>query len=304
LVQDSGPHRVITPANGPKPVGPYSPGIAAGDYLYVSGQGVRNPQNQMPQGVEAQATQCLENVKAILEAGGLSFADVVAMQLYVTDPKTVGRVNKVIKRYLKKNRPARVTLGVARMPTETPIEITVVARKGGAGGERIYFPAVYGKREKDVERKLDALLSAVTLTRNNLIYRHHYVLRSRRKGIVPAAWLPGGKRVEHGIFAAVARQKFPKVGYCEAQVSEGEGTIAAQTEDVFGKVRNCLASQGMELNDVVATNVYLDDMNQFAGMNAAYAQFFPNAKPTRTTVQPLPVSGTGPLLRIAVFAVK
>ncbi len=58
---------VIVPANAPKPVGPYSPGIFVGDYLYVSGQGVRDSSGAMPEGLTAQTRQCLENVKVIVE---------------------------------------------------------------------------------------------------------------------------------------------------------------------------------------------------------------------------------------------
>ena len=74
--------RVIAPP-GPKPVGPYSPGIAAGDFLYVSGQGARDREGKLPDTVEAQVRQTLDNVKLIVEADGLTMEHVVYSQVYL-----------------------------------------------------------------------------------------------------------------------------------------------------------------------------------------------------------------------------
>jgi len=64
-----GQKRVIAPP-GPKPVGPYSPGVLAGDFLYVSGQGARDRDGRLPETVDGQVRQTLENVKMIVEAAG------------------------------------------------------------------------------------------------------------------------------------------------------------------------------------------------------------------------------------------
>src|SRR5688572_32975788 len=74
--------RVVAPP-GPKPVGPYSPGIMAGDFLYVSGQGARDRDGKLPETAEAQVKQTLENVKVIVEAAGLTMAHVVYSQVYL-----------------------------------------------------------------------------------------------------------------------------------------------------------------------------------------------------------------------------
>ncbi|MEJ7608705.1 MAG: RidA family protein, partial [Bryobacteraceae bacterium] len=63
-----------------KPIGPYSPGILAGDYLYVSGQGARDGKAKLPDTFEAQVTQCMNNVKAVVEAAGLKLENVVYTQ--------------------------------------------------------------------------------------------------------------------------------------------------------------------------------------------------------------------------------
>ncbi|MCX6606151.1 MAG: RidA family protein, partial [Acidobacteria bacterium] len=65
----------IFPKVGPKPVGPYTPGVMANGVLYVSGQGARDAGNQMPATFEGQTRQCLENVKSIVEGGGLKMSD-------------------------------------------------------------------------------------------------------------------------------------------------------------------------------------------------------------------------------------
>src|SRR5688572_21408008 len=74
--------QVIAPP-GPKPVGPYSPGIVAGDFLYVSGQGARDREGALPPAPDAQVRQTLENVKNIVEAAGLTMGHVVYCQVYL-----------------------------------------------------------------------------------------------------------------------------------------------------------------------------------------------------------------------------
>jgi enamine deaminase RidA (YjgF/YER057c/UK114 family) len=69
-----------------KPIGPYSPGILTSDFLYVSGQGAKNPQGETAPGVEGQLRQCFENVKAVVGAGGLTMDHVVYAQVYLTGP--------------------------------------------------------------------------------------------------------------------------------------------------------------------------------------------------------------------------
>ena len=82
--------RVIAPP-GPKPVGPYSPGIMAGDFLYVSGQGGRDRDGKLPDTIEGAGRQTLQNVKAIVEAAGLTMEHVVYTQVYLNDMATTTR---------------------------------------------------------------------------------------------------------------------------------------------------------------------------------------------------------------------
>jgi reactive intermediate/imine deaminase len=133
--------RAIFPP-GVKPVGPYSPGILAGDFLYVSGQGARHTDGQMPARFEEQATQCLENVKTVVEAAGLTMEHVVYTQVYLDNMANFDAMNRVYARYFPASPPARATLGVAHLPTDTPIEISAVAVRDLAHKKPI-IPAGY-----------------------------------------------------------------------------------------------------------------------------------------------------------------
>lgn len=132
--------QAVVPTVGPKPVGPYSPGIFAGDYLYVSGQGARDPQGQLPKGIEAQTRQCLENVKAIVQAAGLTMEHVVYTQAYLADIRQADAMSSVYSQYFPRNPPARMLVGVARMPTDTPVEISAVAVRDKATRAAVDFP--------------------------------------------------------------------------------------------------------------------------------------------------------------------
>src|ERR1039458_5019312 len=88
-------HPPVVPHNGAKPIGPYSPGMEAGGFVYASGQSGRDAAGKLPAGAAQQARQCLNNVKDILEAGGLTMRHVVALQMYLADLGTleIGRAS-------------------------------------------------------------------------------------------------------------------------------------------------------------------------------------------------------------------
>ncbi len=118
----------VVPPSGPTPVGPYTPGIRAGEYLYVSGQGARLPNGTLPSTFTEQVRQTLENVKAVVQADGLTLEHVVYTHVYLEDIDKFGEMNRVYAEYFPKDPPARATLGVARLPG-TPVEINAVAIK-------------------------------------------------------------------------------------------------------------------------------------------------------------------------------
>jgi 2-iminobutanoate/2-iminopropanoate deaminase len=116
---------VSTP--GANIVGPYSPGIMAGDFLYVSGQGARNAGGKFAASTEQQVDDALNNVKSIVEAAGLTMDHIVFTGFYLKDVTQYDKLAGPWKKYFPKDPPARATIGVYRMPTDTPVEISAVA---------------------------------------------------------------------------------------------------------------------------------------------------------------------------------
>jgi 2-iminobutanoate/2-iminopropanoate deaminase len=115
----------------------YSPGVDAGDYLYISGQGPRKPDGSMPANLAEQVTQALDNMQAIVKAAGLGPENVVYMQVYLEDMSKYDEVNKIISRSFGKSQPAQAVLGVARIP-DPPIEINAVAVRSLEGKKPIF----------------------------------------------------------------------------------------------------------------------------------------------------------------------
>lgn len=122
--------KVVTPKDFPSGR-PYSAGIQVGDTLYVSGQTGTDPKTQkVPENFEDEVRQTLTNIGAILQAGGMDFSDVVAVQVYLTDMDLFPRMNAVYTQTFKEPRPTRTTVGVSKLAgAGAHIEITVTARK-------------------------------------------------------------------------------------------------------------------------------------------------------------------------------
>ena len=121
---------VVAPEKAPKAVGPYSQGIATGDFVFTSGQLPLNPEtNTMPAGIEAQAKQSLDNVKAVLEAGGSSLDKAVKVTIFLQDLNDFGKVNEIYGTYFTNIPPARSCVQVARIPRDALIEIEAIGVK-------------------------------------------------------------------------------------------------------------------------------------------------------------------------------
>ena len=125
-------HAVVPAASAAHANRFYSPGVDAGDYLYISGQGSRRPDGSSPATFEAQVRQALDNVKAIVESAGLTMEHVVYTQVYLQDMSKYGEMNKVFGEYFAKTPPARAVLGVAGIP-DPPIQISAVAVRSLSG---------------------------------------------------------------------------------------------------------------------------------------------------------------------------
>ncbi len=121
--------RVIQPPEFPTGR-PFSPALLVGDTLYVSGQvGADLKTGQIPEQFEDEVRQCLDNIGILLKAAGMSFADAVSVQVYLTDMSLFPRMNAVYTKYFPEPRPTRTTVGVAALVGKARIEITVTARK-------------------------------------------------------------------------------------------------------------------------------------------------------------------------------
>ena len=120
--------KVIAPPGAAKG-GPFSPGILSGGTLYVAGQVGRDKQGNYPEKFEDEVKQCLDSVGEILKAGGFGFEDLVTVQVYLTDMELFQRMNAVYTSVIPDPRPARTTVGVAKLVGKARIEITVTARK-------------------------------------------------------------------------------------------------------------------------------------------------------------------------------
>lgn len=116
--------------NAAGPSLPYTPGILIDGTLYAAGQTGRDLKtNKIPADFETEVKTCLNNIAIVLKAGGMSFDDAVSVQVYLTDIDLFPRMNAVYATYFKEPRPARTTVGVAKLVGGAHIEITVTAHK-------------------------------------------------------------------------------------------------------------------------------------------------------------------------------
>lgn len=342
---------------GVKPVGPYTPGILTPDLLYVSGQGVRTPDNAVPATFAEQARQCLENVKTVVEAARLTMEHVVYVQVYFEDIARYDEFEPIFASYFGKNPPARASLGVHRMPGTT-FEVNAVAVrnladkrpvKGGVlAAGRLFISGVYGRDPAtgrvpedpmaQVDLALDqfgAVLAAAGMDFRHVVFVNPYLTAAMpmqamnrayakrfefgntpARATIQVASLPHGARIEFtGVAVADLAQRravrpinmppsptaSPCVWagdtlYCSAKAGfipgPNGGIWAADVENqVRQTMRNLLDGleyAGLDFSNVVATNVYLDNMDEFALMNAVYGSYFADMPPTRTTVSPKP----------------
>jgi 2-iminobutanoate/2-iminopropanoate deaminase len=113
----------------PKAIGPYSQGIIAGGFIYVSGQIPLDPAtgelNSGP--IEEQTRQVMKNLGAVLEAAGSSLEKVVKTTCFLQDLNDFARFNQAYAEFFKPPFPTRATIQVARLPRDVKVEIEAVA---------------------------------------------------------------------------------------------------------------------------------------------------------------------------------
>ena len=126
--------KVLSTEKAPQAIGPYSQGIDTGSLMFLSGQLPIVPSEGkiVAQDIEGQTRQALENVRAILEAGGCSMDDVVKTTVFLSDIADFVKMNGVYKElFTEGNYPARSAFQVAALPQGSLVEIEVVALKPG-----------------------------------------------------------------------------------------------------------------------------------------------------------------------------
>ncbi|MBR2627092.1 MAG: RidA family protein [Peptococcaceae bacterium] len=123
--------QIIQTNNAPQAIGPYSQAVMADDTLYVSGQIPVIPATGVivSDKVEEQARQVMENVKAVVEAAGLTLDHVVKTSVFIKNMDDFAKINAVYSEYFKENCPARACVEVARLPKDVLLEMDAIAVK-------------------------------------------------------------------------------------------------------------------------------------------------------------------------------
>lgn len=343
----------------------YSPGVDAGDYVYISGQGPRSPDGSLPATFSAQTRQALDNVKAVVESAGLTLEHVVYTQFYLQDITQYGEMDKIFGEYFAKTPPARAVLGVARVP-EPPIQINAVAVRSLKDKQAVYPPnfksdgsaspgiltydrlfvssmagvdPASGKVPDDPASQVDlaldrmeSVVKAAGLQFSHMVFVNPYltpeipsrVMNERyarrfefgntpARATIEVSSLPGGAHIEYTGVAvrnlaqrkAVRPKNMPPSPTASPCVFAGD-TLYCSAKDGFipgphggvyattpqHQLRQTMRNQldnleeaEMNFNQVVATNVYLDDLSDLAVFDEVYAQYFGSVPPARTTVQ-------------------
>ena len=123
-------HEYVTSSELPAPVGPYSPAVAFGDLVIVSGQGAVDPATGKLVGpdVESQTEQVFKNIEAILKAAGSDLQHILRCGVFLVDIGEFSKMNGVYQRVMAGHRPARTTVQVAALPEEgLRVEIDAIA---------------------------------------------------------------------------------------------------------------------------------------------------------------------------------
>jgi len=358
--------RPVAPAQAPARVNRfYSPGVDAGDYVYVSAQGPRRPDGSLPPTFAEQCRQALDNVKAIVESAGLTMEHVVYAQVYLDNISKYGEMNRAFAEYFGKTPPARAVLGVARIP-EPSIQVSAVAVRSLTERHAVYPPnyksedaaspgvlthdrlfissmpgsdPVSGKVPDDPAAQVDlaldrmqAVVKAAGLELSHMVFVNpyltaeipHRVMNERyarrfefgntpARATIEVSSLPGGAHIEYTGVAvrdlqqrkAVRPKNMPPSPtaspcvfagdtlYCSAKDGFIPGphgglyatTTQHQLRQTMRNLLDNLEEAEMKFDQVVATNVYLDDLSDLQAFDEIYAQYFGPGLPARTTIQ-------------------
>ena len=122
--------QAINTNQAPPAIGPYSQAVLSNGVLYISGQlGIDPVSGNMAEGFEGQANRVLANLKAILEAAGMSFRNVVKASVFLLDMNNFAALNEIYARNFSSPFPAREAVQVARLPKDGVVEISLIAMR-------------------------------------------------------------------------------------------------------------------------------------------------------------------------------
>lgn len=121
--------QAVSSPSAPGAIGPYSPAVRAGALLFISGQIAIDPASGsfVAGDIRAETRQVLENIGALLKAGGLDYSAVVRTTVFLADMNDFAAMNEVYGGYFRAPYPARATVQVARLPRDARVEIDVIA---------------------------------------------------------------------------------------------------------------------------------------------------------------------------------
>ncbi len=118
---------IISTPHAPAAIGTYSQAVRVGDTVYLSGQiGLDPASGHLVEGIDAQIVRVFENLKAVAEAAGASLADVVKLNVFLTDLAHFAKVNETMARYFSQPFPARAAVGVKELPRGALVEADAV----------------------------------------------------------------------------------------------------------------------------------------------------------------------------------
>ncbi len=239
-VRDLSKKKTVIPPGYPANA-PLSPGVIAGDRMYLSGFLGRDINTgQIPSDQAEQVQLSLDRMAQTLKAAGLDFRNMVFVNPYLTKNIPMSVMNSVYAKHFEfGNTPARATIQVAGLPSGANIEFTGVAVLDLARRRAV--------RPKNM---------APSPTASPCMFAGDTLFCSAKSGFIPG--------VNGGIYAS---------------------TVETQLRQTMRNLLDGLEEAGMDFSNVVATNVYLDNIDDFAAMNAVYAQYFGQVPPARTTIQ-------------------
>jgi 2-iminobutanoate/2-iminopropanoate deaminase len=286
---------------GVKPVGPYSPGVLSGSWLYVSGQGARDAEGKLGADTIEQTRQALDNVRAVVETAGMRLENILYVQVYLSNIAAYDDVDGVFRDFFPR-APARTIIGVKRMPTDTPVEISAIVyngprdnvRMGGVhpaavkAGGRTYLSGILGRRSdtarlpdsgaKQAElafESLDAVMKNAQIKLTDLsMVTVYFSTNMRREDAESVA----AKRLKGVPYMLVETMAIPLQANIEIMAVSAPDLAFTPLQDLATVDKSAFAN-------AVAANVYIDTIEHFADMNKVYSAQLNEVAPARTTVQ-------------------